>query len=103
MSHQPSDSLSPSMHSQRAALKHLLGEPRMIRIGLLVFVGYYLGARIGSASNLGLLAAELRAARGALADAAAHLVVRVACGFPCALDRRTAVSGSSGHGCLLVH
>jgi two-component system, LuxR family, sensor kinase FixL len=49
MSHQPSDSLSPSLHSQRTAFTRVPGEPRMIGIGLLVFVGYYLGARIGFA------------------------------------------------------
>jgi two-component system, LuxR family, sensor kinase FixL len=49
MYHQRRDSLSPSMHSQRTTFNHVPGEPRMIRIGLLVFVGYYLGARIGLA------------------------------------------------------
>ena len=49
MSHQASDSLSPSLHSQRSTFTHIPGAPRMMRIGLLVFVGYYLGARIGFA------------------------------------------------------
>src|SRR6266436_2284272 len=49
MPHQASDSLWPTMHSQRTAFTHVSGEPRMIRIGLLVFVGYYLGARVGFA------------------------------------------------------
>ena len=49
MPQQASDSLSPSMHLQRTAFTHVPGEPHMIRIGLLVFVGYYLGARIGFA------------------------------------------------------
>src|SRR6266480_857735 len=49
MSHQTSDSLSPSPHSQRTAFTYKSGEPRMVRTGLLVFVGYYLGARLGFA------------------------------------------------------
>src|SRR6266436_140614 len=49
MPHQASDSLWPTMHSQRTAFTHVSREPRMIRIGLLVFVGYYLGARVGFA------------------------------------------------------
>ena len=47
MPHQASDSLLPSMHLPRTAFTHASGEPRMIRIGLLVFVGYYLGTHIG--------------------------------------------------------
>lgn len=49
MPHQASDSLWPGLHSQRTAFKHVPDEPRMIGIGLLVFIGYYLGARIGFA------------------------------------------------------
>ena len=49
MPHQASDSLSPSLHSQRTAFTHVSGEPHVIGIGLLVFVGYYLGARVGLA------------------------------------------------------
>src|SRR5438046_978835 len=49
MSYQTSDSLSPSPHSQRTAFTYESGEPRMVRTGLLVFVGYYLGARLGFA------------------------------------------------------
>src|ERR1043165_3593451 len=47
MPHQASDSLWPGLHSQRTAMKHIPGEPRMIGAGLLVFIGYYLGARVG--------------------------------------------------------
>ena len=49
MSQQPSDSLSPSQPSHRTTFRRVSGAPRMIRIGLLIFVGYYLGARVGFA------------------------------------------------------
>ena len=49
MSQQLSDSLSPSRHSHRTTFRRVSGAPRMIRIGVLVFVGYYLGARLGFA------------------------------------------------------
>ncbi len=49
MPHQLSDSLSPSLHPQQTTFRRVSSEPRMIRSGLLVFVGYYLGARIGFA------------------------------------------------------
>jgi two-component system sensor kinase FixL len=49
MPYQTSDSFWPSMRPQQAASRHVAIEPGAIRAGLLVFAGYYLGARIGFA------------------------------------------------------
>src|SRR2546423_7698924 len=49
MPHQATDSLWPDLHSRRTAFPRVPGELRMIGIGLLVFIGYYVGARIGLA------------------------------------------------------
>jgi two-component system, LuxR family, sensor kinase FixL len=49
MSHQASDSFWPGTRPQPTTITRVLVEPHMVRIGGLVFVGYYLGARIGFA------------------------------------------------------
>jgi PAS domain S-box-containing protein len=49
MPHQASDSFWPDTRSQQTGLAHFDTEPGTIRAGLLVFVGYYVGACIGFA------------------------------------------------------
>jgi hypothetical protein len=58
---------------------------------------------VSSASDLGFLAAQFHSARGALADTASYLVVFIAGSLPRTFDRGAAISGASGHGCLLVY
>lgn len=60
-------------------------------------------ADVSSASDLGFLAAQFHSARGALADTASYLVVFIAGSLPRTFDRGAAISGASGHGCLLVY